>query len=70
MSTPCGKRGFFWEEWDQGTEDWERISVKAPDCPRISKGVLDEARAKGIGCTGRSICVNLWSGKGRFFQGN
>jgi hypothetical protein len=47
MSTPCGERGFFWEEWDQGTEGWERISVKAPDCPRISKRVLEEARAKG-----------------------
>src|SRR5579872_4257201 len=47
LSTPNGKRGFFWEEWDRGTEAWERISVAAPDCPRISKRFLEEERAKG-----------------------
>jgi hypothetical protein len=47
MSTPNGKRGFFWEEWDHGTEQWERISVGAPDCPRISAPFLAEELAKG-----------------------
>ena len=48
MSTPpYGKRGFFWEEWDHGTEQWERISVGAPDCPRISAPFLAEELAKG-----------------------
>jgi hypothetical protein len=47
MSTPNGKRGFFWEEWDHGAEEWERISVAAPDCPRISPPFLAEERAKG-----------------------
>jgi hypothetical protein len=45
ISTPNGKRGFFWEEWERGTEAWERISVKAPDCPRISKRFLEEEKA-------------------------
>jgi Terminase large subunit, T4likevirus-type, N-terminal len=47
MSTPNGKRGFFWEEWEHGTEDWERITVAAPECPRISARFLEEERAKG-----------------------
>jgi phage FluMu gp28-like protein len=47
MSTPNGQRGFFWEEWDHGTEEWERISVAGPECPRISERFLAEERAKG-----------------------
>jgi hypothetical protein len=47
MSTPNGKRGFFWEEWNAGGETWERISVAAPECPRIGARFLAEERAKG-----------------------
>jgi hypothetical protein len=46
MSTPNGKRGFFWEEWANGGAAWERIQVAAPDCPRITKRFLEEERAK------------------------
>jgi hypothetical protein len=42
MSTPNGKRGFFWDEWDHGGEEWERISVPATECPR-SRAVIDAA---------------------------
>ena len=45
MSTPNGKRGFFWDEWDHGGDEWERISVPAMDCPRISERVLVEEKA-------------------------
>jgi hypothetical protein len=45
MSTPNGTSGFFWEEWANGGEGWERISVAAPDCPRISARALEEERA-------------------------
>jgi hypothetical protein len=45
MSTPNGTSGFFWEEWQHGGEAWERISVAAPDCPRISARALEEERA-------------------------
>ena len=44
MSTPYGKRGFFWEAWDHGKEPWERISVPAAECPRISKKFLANER--------------------------
>jgi Terminase large subunit, T4likevirus-type, N-terminal len=47
MSTPYGKRGFFWEEWEHGGSEWERISVPATECPRISAQLLAEECAKG-----------------------
>ena len=45
MSTPSGKRGHFHEEWTMGGDTWERVQVKAPECPRISAGFLEEERA-------------------------
>ena len=46
MSTPAGKRGFFYEEWRSAPKDWDRISVKATECPRIPKWFLEEERRK------------------------
>jgi len=43
LSTPWGKRGFFYEEWTHG-EGWERVKIVAPDCPRISESFLSEER--------------------------
>jgi Terminase large subunit, T4likevirus-type, N-terminal len=44
LSTPFGKRGFFYDEWTQG-QGWERVKITADQCPRISKEVLAEERA-------------------------
>ena len=44
MSTPFGKRGHFFEEWDKG-QGWEKVQVKANECPRISEKFLREERA-------------------------
>ena len=44
MSTPNGKRGFFYDEWTHG-EGWERISVAATECSRIPADFLQEERA-------------------------
>ncbi|MBF0627847.1 MAG: hypothetical protein HQL91_06465 [Magnetococcales bacterium] len=43
MSTPFGKRGHFFEEWQRGL-NWERIGAKATDCPRIDPKFLEEER--------------------------
>jgi hypothetical protein len=43
LSTPFGKRGVFFEEW-QGGKGWERYEVPAADCPRISAAFLAEER--------------------------
>ena len=48
MSTPFGKRGFFWEAWEHGGAEWERVRVTAEECPRISRAFLEgERRAMG-----------------------
>jgi hypothetical protein len=44
MSTPCGKRGFFWDAWANGGPEWERIQVTAEECPRIPREFLEEER--------------------------
>ena len=46
MSTPNGKRGFFWEEWSKGGPEWKRVCVPATECPRISKEFLERERAR------------------------
>jgi hypothetical protein len=44
MSTPYGKRGFFFTEWQEGGEDWKRIEIPAAKCPRISPEELERQR--------------------------
>jgi hypothetical protein len=44
LSTPCGKRGFFYEEWANGGDTWHRLSVPATECPRIAPDLLEEER--------------------------
>jgi hypothetical protein len=42
LSTPAGRRGWFFEAWTNGGEVWDRTRVAAEDCPRISKEFLAE----------------------------
>ena len=44
LSTPRGKRGHFFFEWFEGGASWERVQVKAEDCPRINLRFLEEER--------------------------
>lgn len=44
MSTPYGKRGFFYQEWTNGGERWTRVRVPATECPRIQAEFLEEER--------------------------
>jgi hypothetical protein len=46
MSTPNGKRGFFWDEWSDEARKWTRIAVRATDCPRIRAEFLEEERQR------------------------
>ena len=45
LSTPFGARGFFHHEWTEGGPSWQRVQVKATDCPRISAAWLEAERA-------------------------
>jgi hypothetical protein len=44
LSTPAGKRGWFHAEWT-GPAPWERVLVRAQDCPRIGPAFLAQERA-------------------------
>lgn len=44
LSTPWGKRGFFHKEWTEG-QSWNRVQIKATDCPRISAAFLAKEKA-------------------------
>lgn len=47
LSTPHGKRGVFFEAWENGSEAgsaWERYEVSASECPRIPEAFLEEER--------------------------
>jgi hypothetical protein len=41
LTTPAGKRGWFFDAWTGGT-DWHRVKVTVEQCPRISKEFLEE----------------------------
>lgn len=44
ISTPFGKRGWYWECWDSKDASWEKIHVPGEQCPRITKEFLGEER--------------------------
>ena len=43
-STPKGKRGFFWEEWNGADPAWWRSKVTAAQCPRVTAEFLARER--------------------------
>jgi hypothetical protein len=43
LSTPFGTRGWWYDAW-QSPEPWERYTVPATECPRISASFLEEER--------------------------
>jgi hypothetical protein len=43
LSTPMGRRGWFYDTWETGT-GWERFRATAKDCPRIPPEFLAEQR--------------------------
>jgi hypothetical protein len=47
LSTPFGRRGWFWEAWERG-DGWQRVKVTADQCPRITKEFL-AAELKAMG---------------------
>ena len=40
LSTPYGRRGFFYNEWEHGGDEWERFKTTASDCPRYTEDFL------------------------------
>jgi hypothetical protein len=49
LSTPWGRRGWFWEVWsdtDQRGEGWARTMIRAQDCPRIKPAFLEKEKRR------------------------
>jgi hypothetical protein len=44
LTTPFGKRGWFYEAWTGDSKTWHRVRVPASECPRLTKAFLDEER--------------------------
>lgn len=44
LSTPAGKRGWWHSEWVEGGDSWQRVQVRAQDCPRIPAAFLEDER--------------------------
>jgi Terminase large subunit, T4likevirus-type, N-terminal len=44
LSTPWGQRGFFYEMWEHGGEDWARFRVPATECGRLPAALLERHR--------------------------
>ena len=42
LSTPFGRRGFFWDEWKDSQSSFEKIRITAQQCPRITPIFLNE----------------------------
>jgi len=46
LSTPKGKRGYFYRMWEHGGKDWERVRVTGPECGRIQPRFLEREKAR------------------------
>jgi len=44
LSTPFGKRGFFFDEWTDADAPWRRVKVPWEQCPRIRPDFIEEER--------------------------
>jgi hypothetical protein len=46
LSTPYGKRGFFYDAWANGGDDWARIEIPASRITRIATSFLERERRR------------------------
>jgi hypothetical protein len=69
LSTPFGKRGWFFEQWTGADPIWERIVSKAVDCPRIAPGFLaEERRMLGPAMFAQEHCCEFIEAEGQVFS--
>jgi len=69
MSTPFGKRGFFWNEWANAGDTWFRLAVPATECPRFSPTFLqDERRSAGERWFAQEFLCEFHDAEGALFR--
>ncbi|HJY85992.1 MAG TPA: terminase family protein [Candidatus Acidoferrales bacterium] len=60
LSTPYGKRGFFYDAWAKGGDDWARIEIPAQRIARISPDFLaGERRSLGESWFRQEYCCSF-----------
>lgn len=70
MSTPFGRRGFFYRAATADDGRWSRVTVRATDCPRISPEFLAEEReSKGARVFAQEYECAFVDGAGSLFSG-
>ncbi|HEV2946493.1 MAG TPA: terminase large subunit, partial [Gemmataceae bacterium] len=68
LSTPYGKRGFFYDAWAKGGNDWARIEVPADKIARIKPEFLaEERRAMGLSYYRQEYCCSFESVEGLIY---
>ena len=72
LSTPFGKRGFFYEAWEHGGDRWARFRLPVDECGRIPADfVEDERRELGdLWFRQEYLCEFLDNGNGACSGGN
>lgn len=68
MSTPFGRRGFFYEDWER-RGNWEQIQITADMCPRISAEFLREEKdTLGEWMHAQEYCGEFVEAIGQYFS--
>jgi len=68
LSTPYGKRGFFYDCWARGGADWARIEIPADQVPRIKPQFLEqERRSLGESWYRQEYCCSFVALEGRVY---
>ena len=44
LSTPCGRRGWWYDAWTNGGTAWKSVCIPASACSRIPAAFLEEER--------------------------
>lgn len=44
MSTPLARQGWFYQQWSENEQDWLKINVTSPECPRVTPEMLEQMR--------------------------
>ena len=69
LSTPFGRRGWFYEQWTGADPTWERIISRATECPRISREFLaEERRMLGPAMFAQEHCCEFIEAEGQVFS--
>lgn len=65
----AGRRGWWFEAWQDTTQDWQRIEVPATACPRIPAAFLEqEQRELGDRAYASEYCCQFTDARGAVFR--